>query len=74
MCGYIFMWIIIVVLKEKKILSQSPEYEEIDKPKDKATEVHYAVSSQALSVKDKTKNKPPLHYVYASINPISVSE
>ena len=68
------MWIIIVVLKEKKILSQSPEYEEIDKPKGKATEVHYAVSSQALSVKDTTNKKLPSQYDYVSTGSISVSE
>ena len=68
------MRIIIVALKEKKVLSQSPEYEEIDKPKGKATDIHYAVSSQALSVKDKTNKKVPPQYDYASTGPISVSE
>ena len=65
---------IIAFLQQKKGLKRSPEYKEIDKLEGKATEVQYAVlSSQALSVKDKTKIKPPLQYVYASINPISVS-
>ena len=68
------MWIIIAFLQQKKGLKQSPEYEETDKPVGKATAVPYAVSSQALSVKDKTKNKPPLRYDCASTNPISVSE
>ena len=72
-----FMWIIIVVLKERKVLTQSPEYEEIDKPGGKATEVHYAVTPQALSVKDKNDSKVAQaapHYDYASTGPISVSE
>ena len=71
------MCLIIVALKEKKVLTQSPEYEEIDKPGGKATEIHYAVTPQALSIKDKNDNKtaqPALQYDYASTAPITVSE
>ena len=42
----IYVWLhillfIIIVLKERKVLTQSPEYEEIDKPGGKATKGHY---------------------------------
>ena len=74
------MWIIVVVLKERKVLTQSPEYEEIDKPGGKSTEVHYAVTPQALSVKNKNDSKAAQaaqaapQYDYASTGTVSVSE
>ena len=71
------MWIIVVVLKERKVLTQSPEYEEIDKPGGKSTEVHYAVTPQARSVKDKNDSKAAQaapQYDYASTGTVSVSE
>ena len=68
------MWITIVVLKERKVLTQSSKYKEIDKPGGKATEVHYAVTPQALSVTDKNDSKAAPQYDYASTGTISVSE
>ena len=67
-----FMWII-VVLKEKRVSSYLPEYEEINDPGRKTTGIHYAVSPQALSDESKNTSKPALQYDYASTGPVSVS-